>query len=781
MRLREILAVLATTLCTLAAPPRTRIFGTCAQGNQTVSTQGYTSTTKVERSYPSCTVTVYLAGTSNIASIYSDDAGTAKANPFTAASDGYFFFYADDGTYDVRLSDGGIAVPFTRGDYALFDRRYQRSEAGGTTRTVKSRLQEVISVKDFGATGDGSTDDAPAIQAAIDAAAAASQRILVTFPPGQYRLGSGLTVSKPMVHLRCDGQCELLLNTGVNGITISPNPEETADHETIQNSVVGLFIKPYTGATPGNGITVDTYGTSPTAVVPVRILIAENKIWDMGGHGIYVTDEATHTAAAHDIVISRNDIRRSAGDGIRLDQGGDNIAIDHTNIDSNTGWGIYAHVVAGSANTTIHQCRITRNATGEIRLVNAPLTKITENEFEQGTSITGANSALLDIGIGGGIDANQTVVRNNNLNGSTSGATHCVRLDKATGVMVEGNLFSNCTNAVTTTANAAGLQSRGNVYSVGVTTGVNAGDQVYMRWFDNASGTPIFRIPAGDSTTFYEAWSTGGAESALQWRVGAAGEIIIETKRTGAPQVVEIWHGGAKRTILTATGVSIGTGANPAARLDVATNAGGDTLTGRFENTTNDSATFIELVGRDGAGTRKAGQITTTTTGGVGISAAGTPGTLNTSFSVYVNPTNGQVGINTVATGYNLHVYRSDDGDVAGFQDATGTCTVNPNTTALICPSDGRMKKNVTTLEERDALARVLALRGVSFNWRSSAEPTRRVGFVAQEAEKVIPEAIHQQADGTKAMAQTALIPYLVQAIKAQQAEIEELKAKLAP
>ncbi len=49
-------------------------------------------------------------------SLYSDNAGTVQGNPFTAASDGRWFFYADDGRYDLTFSGGGISVPYTVGD-----------------------------------------------------------------------------------------------------------------------------------------------------------------------------------------------------------------------------------------------------------------------------------------------------------------------------------------------------------------------------------------------------------------------------------------------------------------------------------------------------------------------------------------------------------------------------------------------------------------------------------------------------------------------------------------
>ena len=90
--------------------------GYCERGGETVTTDGRTSTTKVQRSYPSCTITVYDSGTTNLATIASDNAGTPKANPFTADVDGYWKFYVQDGRYDVKLSGSGLTT-VTRSGY----------------------------------------------------------------------------------------------------------------------------------------------------------------------------------------------------------------------------------------------------------------------------------------------------------------------------------------------------------------------------------------------------------------------------------------------------------------------------------------------------------------------------------------------------------------------------------------------------------------------------------------------------------------------------------------
>lgn len=63
----------------------------------------------------SCTITVYDEGTTNLATIYSNDSGGAKVNPFAAATNGTWIFYGVQGNaYDIRVSGGNPAMtPYT--------------------------------------------------------------------------------------------------------------------------------------------------------------------------------------------------------------------------------------------------------------------------------------------------------------------------------------------------------------------------------------------------------------------------------------------------------------------------------------------------------------------------------------------------------------------------------------------------------------------------------------------------------------------------------------------
>src|SRR5882724_5984310 len=88
----------------------------CEQGGQTVTTNGIVSSTKVQKSYPSCTVTVYDNATSNLTAICSDAACTTPlANPFTSTATGYITFFAQTEPHivDVQQSGAGLVTPLT--------------------------------------------------------------------------------------------------------------------------------------------------------------------------------------------------------------------------------------------------------------------------------------------------------------------------------------------------------------------------------------------------------------------------------------------------------------------------------------------------------------------------------------------------------------------------------------------------------------------------------------------------------------------------------------------
>jgi len=88
--------------------------------------------------------------------------------------------------------------------------------------------------------------------------------------------------------------------------------------------------------------------------------------------------------------------------------------------------------------------------------------------------------------------------------------------------------------------------------------------------------------------------------------------------------------------------------------------------------------------------------------------------------------------------------------------------------------SDIRLKKNIANIE--NALNKTTALRGVYFDWKDDKDNNRKLGLIAQEVEKVIPEVVSEDRHGYKSMDYSKLTGMLIEAIKELKTEINELK-----
>lgn len=193
-----VMLVVMLVLMACMGEARGKLSGWCQDGGYTVSipgTQG--SSARFQRSFPSCTVTVYLSGTVTLASIYADDSGTVKANPFTAAATGQWFVYADDGTYDVRFSAGGISTPFTLGDQQLLDADFYKNLW--------------VNPLNYGCKADGVTDDSTCLQNAINAAQNGNGKLYL--PVGVYAFSTTLNINS-VTGIIIQGHWERAYGTG---------------------------------------------------------------------------------------------------------------------------------------------------------------------------------------------------------------------------------------------------------------------------------------------------------------------------------------------------------------------------------------------------------------------------------------------------------------------------------------------------------------------------------------------------------------------------------------
>ena len=124
--------------------------------------------------------------------------------------------------------------------------------------------------------------------------------------------------------------------------------------------------------------------------------------------------------------------------------------------------------------------------------------------------------------------------------------------------------------------------------------------------------------------------------------------------------------------------------------------------------------------------------------------------------------------ITTYTAGNGLSLSGANEFSMSGSY--TGSFTATGDVTAY---SDKRLKRNIETIT--NAVDTVSKLRGVNYE----KDGRNSTGVIAQEIEEVLPQVVHTDADGMKSVAYGNIVGILIEAIKEQQKEIEELKKKL--
>jgi len=93
--------------------------------------------------------------------------------------------------------------------------------------------------------------------------------------------------------------------------------------------------------------------------------------------------------------------------------------------------------------------------------------------------------------------------------------------------------------------------------------------------------------------------------------------------------------------------------------------------------------------------------------------------------------------------------------------------------------SDARMKSNIQQLQS--SLLNLQQLNGYTYNWiDESKDHSLQIGVLAQEIQKVYPQLVKQNDKGELSVNYTGLIPVLIEGMKEQQKQIEELKKQNA-
>lgn len=128
------------------------------------------------------------------------------------------------------------------------------------------------------------------------------------------------------------------------------------------------------------------------------------------------------------------------------------------------------------------------------------------------------------------------------------------------------------------------------------------------------------------------------------------------------------------------------------------------------------------------------------------------------------------------AAGSNTHVQYNNNGSFAGSSGLTYNGTNLTCGGNIIANSDQRLKKNVEPI--KDALSKVLSLRGVEYDRTDLPEFPHQIGLIAQEVESIIPEVVFDGDDGIKSVAYGNVVALLIEAIRELKEEINQLKGE---
>lgn len=155
---------------------------------------------------------------------------------------------------------------------------YLPSGTGAVTRTAQAKMRDTVSVKDFGAVGDGVTDDTAAIQATITAVGINGG--CVYFPKGTYKITSQLVIYDSNIRLVGDG----FKNTTITASSASFNMLRTTNGKSfISISDLSFLGGATTNATAQYGIIGGTTSTDETSNV-----LIENCRFSNSNNGIVV-------------------------------------------------------------------------------------------------------------------------------------------------------------------------------------------------------------------------------------------------------------------------------------------------------------------------------------------------------------------------------------------------------------------------------------------------------------------------------------------------------------
>lgn len=324
--------------------------------------------------------------------------------------------------------------------------------------------------------------------------------------------------------------------------------------------------------------------------------------------------------------------------------------------------------------------------------------------------------------------------------------------------------IAGASNTGATTLNINALGAKTVAIGGGTLTG---GEIVATRPVQTCFDGTNFQLMSGGAI----ATAQGGTGQTAAWTAGAIPYLASATKFGQDSSGLFVWDGGNHR-------LGVGT-ASPAERLHVADATSRGSFTGTAAGVLaiegfNGNGQYVPLDFRSATSTAPIGRIALEQTG------TGSYLYFGTSNNFVNGITNAGLALdpagNTLLTGSLNVAALATAGSATLCYNANQFVTGYSGITA--CSSDARLKTDPIPLKG-DANA-VLGKLHPS-NWRYKADDTHRVhaGFIAQDVESAIPEAVYANPDGKKNYETNAVVAYAVRAIQDDDRRIGELWAAM--
>jgi hypothetical protein len=524
------------------------------------TTAGYYSETFRDSSdhpLPDTPVTVYGPG-STLAALYSDRGKTQPlANPFRTDGSAFGAFYADPGQY-WRYA-GGVArilnVPIdpveaaqdsdlsaypplslvtAKGDLLVATAAASLarlavgargqvlvpdpSMAAGVKWAFLSALGHAFNVRDYGAVGNGVTDDAAAIQAASAAAAAVSGTVF--FPPGTYLSGSTLTIASDSVRWQGSGY-QITTIKGPDGSIVLD-----VGNGTSQNHYIALADLTLTRQTAGGAITVRLRKQDQVRIDNCSI-----------AGGTTCLDMSQCIAS----VVSGCGIYSQTAYAVRVDNS-DQVAFNANLFETNfSSTATHFRVESGNKSITIDGNIM---STGQYAIFadGGPSNDITVT----GNNVENCDNGFFIAPLGASASKRWTIV-GNTLRGKAAGGSEGVRLYGADNVVV-GNTITNYTTSVNESGAGAAnnlvvgnrVDASINVTSAGSVVGPNLGSGAITVAGDISGGDLIagaagkgLKVKEGSNAKMGTATLVAGTATVATTAATATSRILLTTQSLG--------------------------------------------------------------------------------------------------------------------------------------------------------------------------------------------------------------------------------------------------------